>query len=88
MLMHPSSYGYPAPWHVRTYGLFTSNPFGLKSVAREEASGALTLYPGERATLQYRVILHRGDEKDADIEGAFKAYSAEVLAAAAEPVQP
>ena len=25
---HPESLNYPAPWHVRTYGLFAGNPLG------------------------------------------------------------
>src|SRR5205814_3733 len=32
MLNHPSSFRYPTPWHVRTYGLFTANPFGTHSL--------------------------------------------------------
>jgi len=77
ILNHPDSFRYPTPWHARTYGLFTANPFGLKSVAKEAADGAVTLKKGESFTLRYRVILHRGDEKAADIEKAFSAYAAE-----------
>ena len=29
ILNHPSSFRYPTFWHVRTYGLFAANPFGL-----------------------------------------------------------
>ena len=29
IMNHPSSFRYPTYWHVRTYGLFTANPFGL-----------------------------------------------------------
>ncbi len=75
MLQHPESWGYPTPWHVRSYGLMTSNPFGLKSVSKEKHSGELTLTQGERATIKYRVILHEGDEKQADIEGSYREYS-------------
>ncbi len=81
ILNHPSSFRYPTPWHARTYGLFTANPFGLKSVAKEETDGAVVLKKGESFTLRYRVIFHRGDEKAADIEKAFTAYAAEPPAA-------
>ena len=29
ILNHPSSFRFPTYWHVRTYGLFAANPFGL-----------------------------------------------------------
>lgn len=29
MLNHPSSFRAPTRWHVRSYGLFTANPFAL-----------------------------------------------------------
>ncbi len=77
ILNHPSSFRYPTPWHARTYGLFTANPFGLKTVAGEEKSGEVVLKKGETFTLRYRVIFHRGDEKAAAIEKTFDAYAAE-----------
>jgi Methane oxygenase PmoA len=77
ILNHPSSFRYPTPWHARTYGLFTANPFGLKSVAQEASDGAVVLKKGETFTLRYRVIFHRGDEKAAEIEKAFATYAAE-----------
>ena len=30
ILNHPSSFRFPTHWHVRTYGLFAANPFGLR----------------------------------------------------------
>ncbi len=77
VLNHPASLRYPTPWHARTYGLLTANPFGLKSVASEENDGEVILKKGESFTLKHRVIFHAGDEKDADIAGAWKAYAAE-----------
>jgi len=77
ILNHPSSFRYPTPWHARTYGLFTANPFGLKSVARLEKSGAVELKRGESISLKYRVIFHKGDASQAKIDKAFKAYARE-----------
>lgn len=76
VLNHPSSFRYPTPWHARTYGLLTANPFGLKTVAGESEEGPVTLKRGESFTIRHRIILHAGDEKDADIAGAWKRYSA------------
>ena len=77
VLNHPSSFRFPTPWHVRTYGLLTANPFGLRSVAREGGSGDVVLKRGDRICLNYRVILHEGNEVDAKIKDAFKRYSEE-----------
>lgn len=77
VLNHPSSFRHPTPWHARDYGLFTANPFGLKSVAGEKEDGAVTLKKGETFTLRHRVIFHRGDEKAAKIAEAYEAYASE-----------
>lgn len=76
VLNHPSSFRYPTPWHARAYGLFTANPFGLKSVAGEGQEGPVTLRKGEFFTMRHRVIFHAGDETDANIAGAWERYSA------------
>ena len=76
ILNHPSSFRHPTPWHVRTYGLFTANPFGLKSL-RQGKEGAFTLGKGKSITLRHRVIFHQGDEKAAKIAEAYKAYAEE-----------
>jgi len=76
VLNHPSSFRYPTPWHARTYGLLTANPFGLKTVAGEGEEGPVTLKKGESFTMRHRIIFHTGDEKDADIAGAWELYSA------------
>jgi len=76
ILNHPSSFRHPTPWHVRTYGLFTANPFGLKSL-RQGKDGAFTLKRGDSITLRHRVIFHLGDEKSAKIAEAYKAYATE-----------
>ncbi|MDZ7616188.1 MAG: PmoA family protein [Patescibacteria group bacterium] len=75
ILNHPSSFRFPTPWHVRTYGLFAANPFGLSDFPDPVESGEYTLKRGEDMTLRYRVIFHRGTEKDADIASLFNAYA-------------
>jgi hypothetical protein len=76
ILNHPTSFCHPTPWHVRTYGLFTANPFGLRSLGQGKDSG-FTLKKGKTITLRHRVILHNGDEKQAKIAEAYKAYAKE-----------
>ncbi|TWU60084.1 hypothetical protein Poly51_03580 [Rubripirellula tenax] len=57
---HPSSYGYPCRWHVRTYGLFAANPFGVSHFTGEEKTRGVVLPAGKHMRLNYRVILHDG----------------------------
>lgn len=75
ILNHPSSFRHPTTWHVRTYGLFTANPFG--TLDKEQPNGPHTLAAGEKITLRHRFVLHQGDEKAADIAGAYERYAAE-----------
>ncbi len=75
MLNHPESFRYPTPWHVRTYGLFTANPFALKEVAGEAESGDFELGNGEEIKLKHRLIFHAGDEVQANIADAWAQYS-------------
>lgn len=77
ILNHPSSRRHPTPWHARTYGLFTANPFGLKSVAGEAEEGPVVLAKGESFTLRHRLLFHRGDEKAAKVAEAWERYAAE-----------
>ena len=77
MLNHPSSFRHPTPWHARTYGLFTANPFGPHSLDKTAEDGAIELKKGEHLKLRHRLIFHKGDEKAAKIAEAFEAYSKE-----------
>jgi hypothetical protein len=74
IMNHPSSFRYPTHWHVRTYGLFAANPFGVHDFERK-GDGSHTLEPGESIRLRYRVLLHTGDEKQGHVAEAFEAYS-------------
>jgi len=80
-MSHPGTFCHPTPWHVRTYGLFTANPFGLKSLGIQKESGAIALDAGERITLRYRFLFHRGNEQQADIASAFAGYAESAPAA-------
>lgn len=73
ILNHPDSYGFPSHWHVRNYGLFAANPFGLKAF-KTGKDGKLVLKKGDSFKLLYRVIFHTGDNETADIKGEFEKY--------------
>ncbi len=77
ILNHPSSYGFPSHWHVRTYGLFTANPFGLNAFYNKQADkdGTLTMKREETFTLKYRVLFHPGDETQGGVEASYKQYT-------------
>jgi hypothetical protein len=76
VLNHPGSFRYPTDWHVRTYGLFAANPFGHKSfLGKGEGGVSYTLPAGEKLTLGFRVLLHRGDEKEGKVSEAFAEYA-------------
>jgi hypothetical protein len=77
MLNHPSSFRHPTPWHSRTYGLFTANPFGLSQLKLQAESGAVELKQDERIKLRHRFIFHKGDEKAGKIAEAYEAYAKE-----------
>ncbi|HWA99532.1 MAG TPA: PmoA family protein [Pirellulales bacterium] len=75
ILDHPTSFRHPTPWHVRTYGLFAANAFGLHDFDPAAEDGSYTLPKGEKLPFRYRVVLHKGDEKQADIAGAYAKYA-------------
>lgn len=77
IMNHPDSYGYPSHWHVRTYGLFAANPFGLHDfyAGAEGKDGTLVLDQGESFHLKYRVLLHDGELPAAEIEKQFETYA-------------
>lgn len=78
ILNHPSSFRYPTYWHVRTYGLFTANPFGVHDFeGNDSLDGSHTLQPGESMAFHYRLLFHKGDEKQGQIARAYAEYSAE-----------
>lgn len=78
VLNHPTSFRFPTHWHVRTYGLFAANPFGLHDFpGGESADGSHTLQPGEEISLRYRFLFHEGDEKQGGVQAAYDAYARE-----------
>jgi len=71
ILVHPKSFHADGLWHVRTYGLFAHNAFGIKDFMGSRTktksaelpapypAGGYELAPAESLHFMYRVILHR-----------------------------
>ncbi len=74
---HPSNPRYPTYWHCRAYGLCAANMFGTRDFLRDKTQdGSLTLQPGEKLRLRYRVVIHPGDPQSADVAALFRAFAA------------
>jgi hypothetical protein len=72
---HPENLFFPTNYHVRSYGLFTANPFGLSDFMRDEnVDGSRILKEGETWNLKYRVYLHEGDTKAGNVESMYSNF--------------
>jgi hypothetical protein len=75
---HPSNPAHPTYWHVRGYGLFGANPFGIHDFTEKKqppGAGNLVIAPGKSVTFKYRFYLHEGDEKQAKVAARYKEYA-------------
>jgi len=76
MMNHPTSDRFPTYWHVRTYGLFAANPFGVHDFTGDaNQDGSLTLKKGETATFKYRLYFHAGNTEEAEVKKNFEEYA-------------
>jgi hypothetical protein len=65
----------PTWWHVRDYGLFAANPFGLHEFEKKPAgTGNFSVPLGKSVTFRYRVVLHRGGEDEGRIAKRYAEY--------------
>lgn len=71
---HPSSHGYPCRWHVRTYGLFAANPFGVYHFVGGDRTEGFTLPAGESLRMHLRLVLHDGTFHAGRAQADFDAY--------------
>jgi hypothetical protein len=69
----PTNFGHPVSWHIRAYGLYAANPFGLKAFGQNQ-DGAHTWKKGETAEFNYRILIHAGDTKQAKIAEQYGLY--------------
>jgi hypothetical protein len=74
---NPANPRHPTTWHVRDYGLFAVNPFGLHDFEKKPAgAGDMTIPAGESVTFRYRFYIHEGDEQQAGVAEKYKEYVA------------
>jgi len=68
ILQNPANRWYPSKWFTRDYGFFSPTPmYWLEG-------DKLNLAKGEKLSLEYRVVVHAGDSKTANIAGLFNQY--------------
>ena len=73
----PRNPRHPVRWHIRAYGLFAANPFGLSVFTNDKSqSGEMTVQPGGALHYRYRIIVHPGDAKTAGIAALWTAFAA------------
>jgi hypothetical protein len=68
ILQNPKDPWYPSKWFTRDYGFFS--PTQMYWLEGDK----LNLAKGEKQTLEYRVVVHTGDSKTANIAGLFSRY--------------
>jgi hypothetical protein len=74
---HPSNPRHPTWWHVRDYGLFAANPFGIHDFEKKPAkAGDMVIPAGEKVTFRYRFVFHEGDNQEAGIASLYDQWAA------------
>ncbi|WP_200814390.1 PmoA family protein [Parabacteroides sp. Marseille-P3160] len=71
ILQHPSNKGYPSKWFTRNYGFISPTPMYWPD---DESTH---LKKGEKIKLRYRVLVHAGTTKEANISALFEKYKHE-----------
>ncbi len=73
---HPQNPKHPTWWHVRDYGLFAANPFGVHYFEKKpKGSGDISIPAGQSLTFRYRLYFHKGDEKEAKVAEHYGKYA-------------
>lgn len=82
ILDHPSNLRHPTWWHVRDYGLFAANPFGIHDFEPKKDGkktspneGNYLLKKDDQLTFKYRFIFHDGPSDTIDLKVEFEEYS-------------
>jgi len=70
IMQHPSNPWYPSPWFTRDYGFFSPTPMFWPENEKD-----IFMKKGTVLKLNYRVLVHEGDTREAGIAEAFTEYS-------------
>lgn len=72
---HPDNPRHPTYWHVRDYGLFAANPFGIHDFEKKPAgTGDLKIPAGKSVTFKYRFYIHEGNEIEGKVAEKYREY--------------
>jgi hypothetical protein len=73
---NPQNFRHPTYWHARHYGLLAANPFGVKEFTHDRhQDGSYTIPAGGVLVLRYRVFIHHGDYRQAQVAEAYSHYA-------------
>jgi len=76
---HPKNPKHPTWWHVRKYGLFAANPFGVHNFEKKpKGTGDIIVEDGNSITFRYRFYFHKGDAKQAAVQQHYDKYAQSV----------
>lgn len=65
---HPQNLRFPTWWHVRGYGLFTANEWGLHNFTDDWSQrGDFALQAGDAVNFLFRIYIHEGDTDQANV---------------------
>ncbi|MFO7947388.1 MAG: PmoA family protein [Armatimonadota bacterium] len=64
---HPDNFRYPTTWHVRGYGLFTANQWGIHDFTGDwSRRGDYAMEQGQSLCFRFRIYIHEGSTKEAN----------------------
>ncbi len=73
---HPHNFRHPTWWHVRGYGLFTANCWGLHDFYDDwSLRGDHSMPQGDILQFTFRLYLHAGDVTQANVAGRYLDYA-------------
>ena len=79
MFDHPKNPRHPTWWHVRDYGLFAANPFGLHDFEKSPKNTGDFVIPKDQSVIfRYRFYFHPGDTQAAAVAGHYLDYVKDV----------